>query len=635
MSDKRTCGNGAAASSGRGVVLIEQVPSSVIHEILLKLSLEDLCSAASVCRDLRLSVSQVLSTFSSLDLSNFSPDAETLNHIICRFSGLSALTVDCIRLIDSSVNNFLGPHLRELNLLKCCSLSYHVLASVGHNCPNLRCTILSVVPFIISAILMKCVLLPCDSALVNSSNLVLLLQSLSIKIRGTEHDLNFFQFLAPFLPKTIKALKLQPMFKNDAIRFIYEVRDRSYFLETSTKLGTPFSPGSPILGLQCLSLVIDIISDDLIISIVSSLPLLAELDLEDSPSIEPSISYDLTNSGLQCLGSCQHLTSLSLMRSRQNHQVSFKRVNDMGMFLLSEGCKGLESVRISGFSKVTDAGFAAILHSCRKLRKFEVRNASLLSDLAFLDITRAPCPLVEVRLLSCSLITSDTVGQLASSSTLEVLDLGGCKSIADASLSSISCLNMLTSLNLGGADVTNSGLALLGRGSSPIARLSLRGCKRVSDKGVALLLRGEGAISKTLSSLDIGYMPGISDRAVRTISRVAHAVTELCIRQCYFVTDASLKTLASERLQDGTKVLRKLDVYNCTGFSVESLGLLKKPAFRGLQWLGYGGTRWASKGDFVFNDICKERPWLTLCLDGCEMGCYDGWHFHRSDVGRS
>ncbi|KAK2971958.1 hypothetical protein RJ640_004978 [Escallonia rubra] len=624
MSDKRTCGNDAAAGSG-GVGLIEEVPSSIIHEILLKLSLEDLCSAASVCRDLRLSVSQALSTFSSLDLS-----VGFLLLSLCimlGFSGLSALTVDCLRLVDSSVNNLLGSHLRELNLLKCCSLSYHVLASVGQNCPNLRVLVLELVGRNSPALF--------QGKLVELLEGCLYLESLSIKIRGTEHDLNFFQFLAPFLPKTIKALKLQPMFKNDAIRFIYEVRDRSYFLETSTKLGTPFSPGSPILGLQCLSLVIDIISDDLIISIVSSLPLLAELDLEDSPSIEPSISYDLTNSGLQCLGSCQHLTSLSLMRSRQNHQVSFKRVNDMGMFLLSEGCKGLESVRISGFSKVTDAGFAAILHSCRKLRKFEVRNASLLSDLAFLDITRAPCPLVEVRLLSCSLITSDTVGQLASSSTLEVLDLGGCKSIADASLSSISCLNMLTSLNLGGADVTNSGLALLGRGSSPIARLSLRGCKRVSDKGVALLLRGEGAISKTLSSLDIGYMPGISDRAIRTISKVAHEVTELCIRQCYFVTDASLKTLASERLQDGSKVLRKLDVYNCTGFSVESLGLLKKPAFRGLQWLGYGGTRWASKGDFVLNDICKERPWLTLCLDGCEMGCHDGWHFHRSVVGRS
>ncbi|KAK3013348.1 hypothetical protein RJ639_008341 [Escallonia herrerae] len=532
---------------------------------------------------------------------NFSPDAETLNHVICRFSGLSALTVDCIRLVDASVNNLLGPHLRELNLLKCCSLSYHVLASVGHNC---RIHLIAMVLMLELVGLNSPALF--QGKLVELLEGCLYLESLSIKIRGTEHDLNFFQFLAPFLPKTIKALKLRPMFKNDAILFIYEVRDRSYFLETSTKLGTPFSPGSPILGLQCLSLVIDIISDDLIISIVSSLPLLAELDLEDSPSIGPSISYDLTKSDLQCLGSCQYLTSLSLMRSRQNHQVSFKRVNDLGMFLLSEGCKGLESVRIGGFSKVTDAGFAAILHSCQKLRKFEVRNASLLSDLAFLDITRAPCPLVEVRLLSCSLITSDTGGQLASSSTLEVLDLGGCKSIADASLSSISCLNMLTSLNLGGADVTNSGLALLGRGSSPIARLSLRGCKRASDKGVALLLRGEGAISKTLSSLDIGYMPGISDRAVRTISKVAHAVIELCIRQCYFVTDASLKTLASERLQDGTKELRKLDVYNCTGFSVESLGLLKKPAFRGLQWIGYGGTRWASKGDFVSTTFARK-----------------------------
>ncbi|KAM1995995.1 hypothetical protein ACFX15_028999 [Malus domestica] len=29
-------------------------------------------------------------------------------------------------------------------------------------------------------------------------------------------------------------------------------------------------------------------------------------------------------------------------------------VHDMGMFLLSEGCKGLQSIRLCGFSKVSD-----------------------------------------------------------------------------------------------------------------------------------------------------------------------------------------------------------------------------------------------------------------------------------------
>ncbi|KAF5940830.1 hypothetical protein HYC85_021997 [Camellia sinensis] len=44
-------------------------------------------------------------------------------------------------------------------------------------------------------------------------------------------------------------------------------------------------------------------------------------------------------------------------------------VNDMGMFLLSVSCGGLQSVTFGGFSKISDAGFAAILQSCNGLER--------------------------------------------------------------------------------------------------------------------------------------------------------------------------------------------------------------------------------------------------------------------------
>lgn len=304
----------------------------------------------------------------------------------------------------------------------------------------------------------------------------------------------------------------------------------------------------------------------------------------------------------------------------------------MGMFLLSQTCKALQSVRLCGFSKVSDAGFASLLHSWQHLKKFEVRNAFFLSDLAFHNLTGAPCALVEVRLLSCSLITSETVKKLASSMSLEVLDLCGCKSIADSCLSSISRLRKLTTLNLSGADITNSGLSIIGQGSPPITNLCLRGCKRITDKGISLLLCGGGAIGQTLTALDLGYMPGISDNAILTIAAVGREITELCIRCCFYITDASLQALATKRrIQDGSKQLYQLDLFNCIGLSADAVKLLQKPLFRGLYWVGIGQTRLASKGDAIITEICKERPWLTLCLDGCEMGCHDGWQFHRPE----
>ena len=454
------------------------------------------------------------------------------------------------------------------------------------------------------------------------------MQSVCLKIRGAEFDAVFFRSIEHFLPKTLKILKLQPVIEQDAIHFIHELRANQNNLETAES-GIPFSLVSPGFKLQSLALVLDIISDQLISSITDSLPFLTELHLEDRPTKEPSPFHDLTNGGLQSLRFCCHLTDVSLIRSRQNLPVYFRRVNDMGMFLLSEGCKLLESVRLGGFCRVSDAGFASILHSCRHLKKFEVRNASLLSDLAFHDLTGAPCSLVEVKLSSLSLITSETVQKMASSRRLEVLDLFGCRSIADSSLSSITCLDKLTTLNLGGGDITDRGLSVLSQGYSPITHLCLRGCKRVTDKGVSLLFHGCGVISKTLTVLDLGNMPGISDKAILTIAAVGTGITELCIRYCFHVTDSSMEALATKRrLQDGSKPLQRLDLFHCSGLSVKSLESLKWHSFQALKWIGLGHTCLSGKGNDILTEICHERPWLTLCLDGCEMGCHDGWHFH-------
>ncbi|GMP64834.1 hypothetical protein CsSME_00025916 [Camellia sinensis var. sinensis] len=620
---RRSGGHGGGGGGGGG---LERLPDSIIYEILERADLETLCSAACVSDTIRSSVYRVLSSLPTLDLSSFSPDVETLDCILNRFGGgLRSLTVDCLRLHDSSfVTNLLGEQIQELNLFKGSFLSHEVLASIGRTCPNLRVLVLE--------------LAGGDSPEMFKRNLTHMLnscswlESLCIKIRGTELDANGFQSMKLSLPKTVKVLKLQPLLIQDAIHFIRELRDDNIFLQNSTRLSIPVCPVSPGFALQSLSLVLDIISDELVISITKSLPFLVELDLEDRPIEQPQLPYDLTNSGLQTLGTCQHLTGLSLVRNRQNHPVSFKAVNDMGMFLLSVCCRGLQSVTFGGFSKISDAGFAAILQSCNDLKKFEVRNGSLLSDLAIHDIKEAPCSLVDVKLWSCSLITSESIDELASSNDLEVLDLSGCRSIGDSCFGSISSLHTLTTLNLGGADVTDVGLANIGRGNSPITRLCLRSCKRITDRGIYLLLNGGGTISKTLSALDVGYLPGISDEAIFTIAMVARSVTELCIRYCFFVTDASLKALASgRRLEDGEKLIRRLDLFRCHGLSVKALGLLKKPLFRGLQWLGVGDTHLTSKGENLLTQICKERPWLTVCRDGCEMGCHDGWQFHKFD----
>ncbi|KAG2304547.1 hypothetical protein Bca52824_033198 [Brassica carinata] len=699
--------------------------SSSSDEILKRLDLENLCSVACVSTTLRSAVvSDVLPSLTALDLSGFSPEEETLNHVLRGCIGLRSLTLNCLRLSVAAVRGVIGSHLQELHLLRCSLLNSTVLASIGTLYTNLRvlttkwrtwihrllmtgteiiedgesdeivlaseilkrldlenlcsvhafpplsarrrlrrppfatawiylsltlnCLRLSVaaVRGVIGSHLQELHLLRCsllnstvlasigtlytnlrvltlemadlDPPVVFQANLTQMLngcpylESLQLNIRGILVDATAFQSVRFSLPETPKSLRLQPLL------------DHWSCLSKAALL----SP-SPSFTLQSMSLVLDLISDGLIIAITGSLPQLVKLDLEDRPEKEPFPDIDLTYTRLQSLGYCQQLTSLSLVRICYNRKISFKRINDMGIFLLSEACKDLESVRLGGFPRVSDPGFASLLHSCRNLKRFEVRGASLLSDLAFHDVTGSSCSLQEVRLSTCPLITSEAVKKLGLCTNLELLDLGSYRSISDSCLNTVSALRKLISLNLAGADVTDSGMVALGKSDVPIIQLSFRGCKRVSDKGISHLLSNEGIISRTLSTLDLGHMPGISDRAIHTITRHCKALTELSIRSCFHVTDSSIEMLATRKRQTegGSKQLRKLNVHNCVSLTTRALRWLSKPSF-GLHWLGLGQTRFAGRRETVTATICEQRPWLTLCFDGCKLGCYDGWEFH-------
>ncbi|XP_049412651.1 F-box protein At-B-like [Solanum stenotomum] len=598
---------GAGSSDGVFEPSMDKFPVHIISCILEKLDLESVCTAACVSPTFSSAAAQVLPSLSSLDLSGYYLDEETLQQVMRRVQGAKSLTIDCLQLKnDTSIFNILGEHIEDLSLLKCSSLSYHILSAIRGRCPNLRSLLIEFAG--------------CEDPQLFKNKLTEMLQKLtllevlSIKIRGTYFDVFDIRPLELFLPKSLKKLKLQQTEGRKFVHWLDKIRDIPWF------------------NLQSLSLVLDVISDNLLMTVVYSLPLLVELDLEDRPFMDPTI-LDLTNIGLQCVQSCKHLITLAIVRSSMNYPTAFTRVDNMGMFLLSEGCGRLESVKLGGFANVTDAGFSSILYSCRKLKKFEVLTSPLLSDLTFHNMRGVERSLIEFRLISCRLLTSEALEDLSSSSKLEVLDTSGCRSIADPCLFFISSVTTLTKLNLAEADITDKGLALLGMGNLGITQLCIRGCKRVTDKGIELLFCAEGKIGKTLSLLDVSHIPGITDAAIFTIASAAKALTDLCLRCCYHVTDAAVKMLVDRPNHKGS-LLQKLDLFKCRSLSGYSIMLLMhKSSFRGLRWLGVGGTLLVNKRN-NFSTICNVRPWLVVCFDGCQFGCHDGWEFHRTIMHR-
>ncbi|KAJ3707459.1 hypothetical protein LUZ61_011164 [Rhynchospora tenuis] len=589
------------------VELVERLPQALLVEILSRLDLYSLCSAAPVCRTLNASASQALSSISSLDLSGFSPTVQILSRILGGNDAIQNLALDCSRLDDSSFNGFAKKSLVELSLLKCSAFSPSIFAVIGERCPNLRHFSLDMA----SHVKKKDASMAVNNAIIQMLHGCLQLESLCLKFPLQHPGTFYFHSFWLALPKTIKSLILQP------------VSNRQARIPIS---GNTQNAAPNYVGLHSLSLVLDVISDELVLSITSNLPNLAELCLEDNPPEQPALHEDLTNNGFQFLSFCHNLIRLYLTRDKQ---WAFQRVNDMGLLLLAEGCKKLESVRLGGFSKVTDAGYASLIHSCKNLKRFEVTHALFLSDLAFHDLANLASSLAEVRLVSCNLLTSETAVSLSSCRNLGVLNLSVCRSIADAGLASISNLQNLTTLDLGGADITDAGLSALAGTSSPISSLCLRGCKRITDNGICQIFHANTIISLNISTLDLGYLPRVTDRAIKVISESCKKITRLCLRSCFYVTDTSITRLGSvDRFASGASVIRMLDLTHCNGISADALRLFDRPYFRGLHWLGIGSTRMVPRGNGRIIELLEERPGLKICKDSCEMGCKNEWQYH-------
>ncbi|KAM3302694.1 hypothetical protein P3S67_017196 [Capsicum chacoense] len=235
---------------------------------------------------------------------------------------------------------------------------------------------------------------------------------------------------------------------------------------------------------------------------------------------------------------------------------------------------------------------------------------------------------VELRLSSCSLLTSEGLEHLSSFRKLEVRDTSGCERIGDLAPFYISKVTTLTRLNLAKARITDVGLALLGAGDLPIVQLCIRKCEKVTDKGIKSLFHADRKICKTLLVLDVGYIPKITDAAIFTIATAAKALTDLSLRFCNGVTDAAVQMLM-DRPNHNSSQLQMLDLCSCRGLSAEAIMLpLPLYAFHRLRWLGIGLTDIVAKRG-IFSAICEARPRLVVCGVCCDFGCCDGWQWHK------
>ncbi|KAF7847295.1 hypothetical protein BT93_L3112 [Corymbia citriodora subsp. variegata] len=581
------------------IVGLDQLPAALLATIMMMLDLSSICSAGSTCKTFRHCASHVLSFIPSIHLLEIAPSVEVLRPLLPPNPLMRSLKVDCDRLDDSAIRLLVRPSLHELHLHNCGYFSSRLLSEIGSQCGDLKSLYLGSVAEKTRQALRVSDLEELLSGCTQLEALFLMFD-VSIFIRH-----NFAQVWA--LAST-KLTSLEIGYISSVM--IMELLDPN--LEQ-----THIQP-SVLPRIQKLSLSVDYITDAMVGTISRGLLSLTNLDLRDVPISEPRLPFDLTNSGLQQINQHGKLRHLSLVRSQEVLVTYFKRVNDLGILLMADRCANMESIYLGGFCRVTDTGFRAILHTCSSLYKLRVAHGALLTNLVFHDVRATSLSLTHVSLRWCNLLRNDGVKNLVSNVDLRVLDLRDCKSLGDEALRAIGTLPKLKILQLDSSVITDMGLSYLRwRVITSLTSLSLRGCKRLTDKGISLLF--EDSSKYELQELDLSNIPSISDEGILSLARARLPILELRLRQCPLIGDTSIMALASMQAREegwqGSR-LRLLDLHNCGGITPLSFRWLKRPYFPRLRWLGLTGS---VNRDMV-DALARSRPFLHVVCHGEELG---------------
>ncbi|KAJ6708076.1 RNI-LIKE SUPERFAMILY PROTEIN-RELATED [Salix viminalis] len=581
---------------------LDQLPGTVLGTIISKLDVASICSVASTCKTFNACASHILTFIPSFHLLDFAPSIDLLRPLLPPNPYLKSLKLDCARLDDSAINVFVRDSLHQLYLHNCANFSGKLLSEIGGKCADLRYLYLG--------------------SVAEKRGRAIHISDLEVLLRGcTQLEELILMFDVPLFLRhnfaQVWALASEKLTSLE-IGCVSSVMVTELLIPSLGHHRSPNHFRPPILpGIQKLCLSVDYITDTMVGAISSVLVNLTHLDLRDAPLIEPISAYDLTNSGLQQINQHGKLKHLSLVRSQEFLFTYFRRVNDLGMLFMADNCANMESICLGGFCRVTDAGFKTILHSCSSLYKLRVSYGTHLSDLVFHEISATSLSLTHVSLRWCNLLTNHAIKNLVSNTHLKVLDLRDCKHLGDVALRSISTLPELKILLLDGSNISDYGLSYLRGVINSLVSLSVRGCKRLTDKCISALFEGSSKLE--LQHLDLSNLPNLSDNGVLTLAKCRVPISELRMRQCPLIGDTSVMALASMQVDEdrwhGCR-LRLLDLYNCGGITQLSFWWLKKPYFPRLRWLGVTG----SISRDIVDALSRNRPFLHVACQAEELG---------------
>ena len=240
--------------------------------------------------------------------------------------------------------------------------------------------------------------------------------------------------------------------------------------------------------------------------------------------------WKLTNKSLNAIAThCSSLIAIDLCGCWD--------INDDGLIALSLGCRNIKSIDLSNCRKLTDRGVASLMTNCNNLSDIYLSYCKALTDQIFVFM-REYCPNIRrINIQRCIGITDNGLANFAQSKHLKLqeLILSDCSFLSDNAMKSIaeSCPNLVI--------------------------LNISFCCTLTEGGILHLIDG----CRKLTTFDVSFCGNaISDDILTEMAKKWLDLKRLSIRGCIRVTDKGVQELFANCAE-----LRKVNLSNCKGTS--------------------------------------------------------------------
>ena len=277
--------------------------------------------------------------------------------------------------------------------------------------------------------------------------------------------------------------------------------------------------------------------------------------VEKSPNLKTLwlANCNITDAGVAAIASaCHRIKSLSLYECTSISNVALKSLGD--------GCTAITDLDLTGCKHITKAGFLTIATKCKNMEIIHFAgcypgcDSDRLSHI--LRLVDAPFVCSDLRIKLRGRIRLENMAEWPMLTTLNLdrcgftcppqafynmvakcpnikrLCLAGCICVGDETLDEMAAaLRALRHLDLDCcSEVTNAGLASLGRWCNDIDTLNLRKCTEIGDEGM-----GHLAKCPKLTALDISYCTKIEIGGLKALAVGCPHITGIRINGCPYL----------------------------------------------------------------------------------------------------